>query len=169
MKTKKLFISLSALAIIAACAGPQSETASATAVKQYKEIEKLSWLNSDWVRASAVDLSSEKWEKKNDSTLFGIGLTIEGKDTVAFETMTIEEKNGKLYYIPVVKDQNGGKPVEFALTSSTEFEWIFENPKHDFPTKIIYKKVNNDSLYAEISAVREGKEVKVPFPFSRKK
>ncbi len=169
MKNRKLFITLSIATIITACSGPQSETASAMASTDYSQIEKLNWLSGEWVRASAVDFSSEKWEKKNDSTFYGAGLTIEGKDTVAFETMTIEEKNGKLYYIPVVKDQNGGKPVEFALTSLTENEWIFENPKHDFPTKIVYKKITNDSLYAEISAVREGKEVKVPFPFSRKK
>lgn len=169
MKSNKLFITLAITTALAACSGPQSETVTAIAVKEYSQTEKLNWLSGEWVRASAVDLSSEKWEKKNDSTFYGVGLTIEGKDTVAFETMTIEEKKGKLYYIPVVKDQNGGKPVEFALTASNENEWIFENPKHDFPTKIVYKKINNDSLYAEISALKEGKEVKVPFPFSRKK
>ncbi|MBA3681770.1 MAG: hypothetical protein H0W73_11505 [Bacteroidetes bacterium] len=166
---KKNIIVFASLSFLVACSGPQSETVTAQAIKTYPEIEKLSWLSGEWVRNSLTDFSSEKWEKKNDSTLYGVGLTMEGKDTVAFESMTIEQKNNTLYYIPVVKDQNAGQAVEFALTSSNKNEWIFENPKHDFPTKIIYKKINNDSLYAEISAVREGKEVKVPFPFARKK
>ena len=169
MINSKLFIVLLFAVFFCACSRPQSDTASTEAIKSYGEIEKLAWLAGKWERTSSVDFSSEKWEKKNDSVFYGVGITLEGKDTVAFETMTIEEKNRKLYYIPVVKDQNGGKPVKFALTSSTENEWIFENPKHDFPTKIVYKKINNDSLYAEISSAREGKDVKVPFPFSRKK
>lgn len=169
MINSKLFIVLLFAVLFCTCSRPQSDTVSTETIKSYDEIEKLGWLAGKWERTSAVDFSCETWEKKNDSVFYGVGLTIEGKDTVAFETMTIEEKTGKLYYIPVVKDQNDGKPVEFALTSSNEHEWIFENPKHDFPTKIVYKKINNDSLFAEISAVRDGKDVKVLFPFSRKK
>lgn len=169
MKNNSFIISIFFGSMLSGCSGPQSETVSVETIDTYSEIEKLSWLKGEWIRTSAANASAEKWEKKNDSTLYGVGITIKGKDTVAFETMTIEQKNSKLYYIPVVKDQNSGVAVEFALTSSNEKEWIFENPKHDFPTKIVYKKINNDSLYAEISAVREGKEVKVPFPFARKK
>lgn len=169
MKNNRSFLTLAIVIALTACSSPQPEVLTVKAIKSYPDIEKLGWLTGEWVRLSSVDFSSEKWEKKNDSTFYGVGITIEGKDTVAFETMTIEQKNNKLYYIPVVKDQNSGKAVEFTLTSSSLNEWIFENPKHDFPTKILYKKINNDSLYAEISAVREGKEVKVPFPFARKK
>jgi hypothetical protein len=34
---------------------------------------------------------------------------------------------------------------------------VFENPKHDYPKKITYTQITEDSLEAEISGILEGK------------
>jgi hypothetical protein len=79
------------------------------------------------------------------------------RDTVFSEHVRLEDANGKLAYIVTVPGQNNEQPVHFEMTSSNESQVIFENPQHDFPNKIIYNKVGNDSLVAEISGIKKGK------------
>ena len=40
--------------------------------------------------------------------------------------------------------------TDFKLTSLTATEAIFENPAHDFPKRIIYRKTGEDGLTASI-------------------
>lgn len=148
------------------CSGPTSETVS---VNSISDIEKASWLIGSWHNTSPEVSSTEVWEKKNDSTLTGISFAIVGNDTVSYETVSLEQKGKATYYIPTVKEQNNAESVKFTLTSSTINKMVFENPTHDFPTKITYNKITNDSMIAEISGKIEGKERSEQFPFVRKK
>ncbi len=148
------------------CSGPTSETDSGNNIS---DIEKASWLIGTWHNTSPEVSSTEVWEKKNDSTLAGISFAIVGKDTVSYETVSLEKNGAGVYYIPTVKEQNNAQPVKFTLTSSTVNKMVFENPSHDFPTKITYNKITNDSMVAEISGKIEGKEHSEQFPFVRKK
>ena len=79
----------------------------------------------------------------------------------------IEERNGEVYYVPTVKTQNAGKAVEFKMTYSTDKEWVFENPQHDFPQKITYTMITGDSLVAEISGTIEGQLRSEKFPMKK--
>lgn len=151
------------------CSGPTSETVTVNAIGAYPEIEKVNWLVGSWHNTSPEVSSTEVWEKKNDSTLAGISFAIVGKDTVSYETVSLEQNGKATYYIPTVKEQNNAQPVKFTLTSSAGNKIVFENPLHDFPTKITYNKITNDSMVAEISGEIEGKERSEQFPFVRKK
>ena len=75
----------------------------------------------------------------------------------------------ELFYIPTVKEQNSGKAVKFKLTSSSDTQLIFKNPKHDFPHTISYTQISNDTLLAEISGMMEGKHNSRKFPMTRVK
>jgi len=46
-------------------------------------------------------------------------------------------------------------------------EIAFENPEHDFPQHIIYRKVNADSLVAHIEGMEDGTEKHFDFPMKR--
>jgi hypothetical protein len=74
-----------------------------------------------------------------------------------------------LSYSATVKGQNSDKPVTFKLTNSTEKQLVFENPKHDYPKKIIYTQINEDSLVAEISGILEGKATSEKFSMKKTK
>lgn len=166
---KKILNYLFTLIIVSSffnCSGPASETAS---VNSISDIEKASWLIGSWHNTSPEVSSTEVWEKKNDSTLSGISFAVVGKDTVSYETVSLEQIGKTTCYIPTVKEQNNAQPIKFTLTSSTANKMIFENPAHDFPTKIIYNRITNDSMVAEISGVVEGKQRSEQFPFVRKK
>jgi len=130
-------------------------------------ITHAKWLIGSWKNQSAKTVDIETWKKLNDSTFIGRSYSLTGADTVSSEHIQLEQHKGKLYYIPMVKNQNGGKAVTFTLTSSNNKHLVFENPEHDFPQKITYTQITNDSLVAEISGTRKGRQKAIQFPMKR--
>lgn len=106
----------------------------------------------------------ENWTKLNNSEFSGKSYVLKGKDTLVFESIRLHEGRDGFFYIPAVRNQNGGLPVRFALKSISDHEFIFENPQHDFPQRISYTKITEDSLVAEISGIKNGQERKQTFP-----
>ncbi|MFE3869330.1 DUF6265 family protein [Flavobacterium sp. LS2P90] len=121
------------------------------------KIKAARWILGNWGNKSADGKLSETWKKVNDSTFQAQSYFIKEKDTLHFESITIQQKGEELSYSATVKGQNSDKPVTFKLTNSTEKQLVFENPKHDYPKKIIYTQINKDGLVAEISGTLEGK------------
>lgn len=131
-------------------------------------LKKAEWLIGEWGNASPEGELTERWKKENDSVFKGESYFVTGrKDTVFAETVVLEENKGKLGYTVTVPNQNNQKAVRFEMTSITESQIVFENPKHDFPTKIIYNRVGNDSLKAEISGTKNGKPASEKFAMKR--
>ena len=135
----------------------KKETSIEKQEKSYAELKKANWLLGRWENNSSEGTLSESWKKLNDSTFYGESYFVIEYDTVFAETIQLEERNGKLSYIVTVPNQNEEKPVSFELTKNLQHQLIFENPNHDFPSKIIYNQVGTDSLIAEISGMKEGK------------
>ncbi len=133
------------------------------------EVDKASWFLGEWSDTTSQGLMLENWEKVNDSVFAGEAYFIKKKDTLFRETVELKEVKGVLNYIATTPDQNAGKPVSFALTKSTVDSLLFENPTHDYPKAILYRKINNDSIVATISGIQQGKESSEVFPFKRKK
>ncbi|AWH86658.1 hypothetical protein HYN59_16770 [Flavobacterium album] len=143
------------------------ETDPATVAKTYPQLEKAGWFIGNWGNTTPEGTLTESWKKKNDSVYKGQSFFVIGKDTVFAEYIDLAETNGKLIYTVSVKGQNNEAPVSFEMTSATESQMVFENPKHDYPTKITYNKINNDSLVAEISGMQKGKPAKETFTMKR--
>lgn len=137
--------------------------------KQFTALEKANWFLGRWENNSAEGNLSEIWTKENDSTFSGESYFVIKNDTVFAEKVSLEERNGKLSYVVTVPNQNDAKPVAFELTKNSTQKLIFENPKHDFPNKIIYNQVGSDSLVAEIRGMKDGKEKKEFFKMKKAK
>lgn len=144
-------------------------TAKQPAPETNKLMEQTNWLIGEWRNFSPEGNATEVWAKENDSTLSGKSCFVIGGDTVSSESLSLVQRNNQLYYIPVVRDQNSGQPVEFALTSASDKQLVFENPQHDFPTKIMYTKITEDSLVAEISGMNKGQPASQQYPMARAK
>lgn len=109
--------------------------------KSFDQIEKMNWLIGEWENKMPEGDLTETWTKTNDSTFTGTTYFINGKDTLHSESIVLIQKAGNLLYVPTVKGQNDNLPVEFIMTENdTENEFSFENPAHDYPQKIVYKK-----------------------------
>lgn len=123
---------------------------------RYAQISKTSWLIGSWQKQSAKGILTESWQRLDDSTFVGQSFFVSNNDTLSSESIRLEQRKGKLYYIPTVVGQNDGNAVVFTLINLTENSVTFENPQHDFPQKIYYRFQKPDSLFAEVSAIVNG-------------
>ncbi len=130
-------------------------------------IDNLQWLNGTWENKTARGSIYESWQKINDSVMTGRSYAIRNGDTLVFEQIRLVREQGQVFYIPVVKNQNGGLPVRFKLVAVSASGMVFENPEHDFPQRITYNRNSPDELVAEISGNRGGQEKKQRFPMQR--
>jgi hypothetical protein len=140
-------------------------TAAAAAFAQ-TDVSSLSWLAGCWEMQPAPGLTiQEQWTKPAGGTLLGVGRTIKGGKTVFTEFQRISVENGKLTFTARI----GTKGVtEFPLLRMADGEIIFENPTHDFPQRILYRK-NGPNLSARIEGLDKGKERHEDFPYTRAK
>lgn len=137
--------------------------------QNFEKLEKMNWLIGQWESKTPEGLLTETWTKENDSTFSGQTYFIKNvKDTLHSESIVLTQLKEELIYRPTVKGQNNDEPVDFKLTSGEESSFTFENTKHDYPQKIVYKKVNDTSLVATISGKQQGKTSFESYPMTKK-
>ena len=123
-----------------------------------------------WQMKTAKGIIGETWKKVNDTELHSTGYKINlGGDTSLLENVQLVKKGGAIYYIPILKNQNEGKPVAFKLTIAKSKQFIFINPTHDFPQRIVYQFITPDSLHAWVDGKYHGKFAKQDFYYKRVK
>lgn len=130
-------------------------------------LQHLSWLIGSWKSTMGSNSVYESWQADSTGKYRGMGFSVNGKDTAISERLAIAATDSGLYYISDVA--HNPAPVYFKMTRHDSTTTVFENPKHDFPTRIIYRQVTADSLHARIEGLRKGKETGVDFVFGRMK
>lgn len=138
--------------------------------QQQGELNQLQWLLGTWETKTPKGSLYETWTRKSDTEFQGKSYYLKNKDTLLFESVRLVEKDKKLHYIVSVKGHNKQLPVDFASKEIKDPASLqFENPLHDFPQKITYKKQGKDSLLAEISGMMNGKMASQKFPMRKVK
>ncbi|WP_309641676.1 DUF6265 family protein [Flavobacterium sp.] len=156
--SKKIMLFLTVTTLMISCKKPQKEN----------KLESMNWLIGTWENKSDEGNMIETWSKTNDSLYVGGSYFIKEKDTLHSESIELTQKANTILYIPTVKGQNNNQPVPFQLTKQTPKQLVFENPKHDFPQKIIYNQITADSLVATISGMQQGKASSESFSMRKK-
>lgn len=133
------------------------------------QIKNAEWLIGTWENKTERGIIYETWIKINNVEFYGKSYILQDKDTIVFETIRLVEEQDSLFYIPTVENQNNALPVRFPSKFISENKLVFENIKHDFPQTISYYKIGTDSLIAEISGTKNGKETKQTFTMKRVK
>lgn len=110
----------------------------------------------------------ETWHREG-LLLKGFGLAMNGHDTLFYERLEINGAATPPIYTSWVTNQNNGVGIQFKLISATDTSWIFENPQHDFPTKIMYIRKGPQKLEARISGREKGIPREEQFVFVREK
>lgn len=115
------------------------------------QLQQMAWLAGTWQRVGMPDGQSgyERWTYDGAQGFTGVGVSERGGKAVFEEKLRIVAKDNAVYYVADV--QENAQPVYFKLTKLSESGFVFENPTHDFPQKIAYKK-NGKRLHAKISA-----------------
>ncbi|MCE3283382.1 MAG: hypothetical protein K0Q66_2119 [Chitinophagaceae bacterium] len=137
--------------------------------RTFTEIKKAQWLLGSWKSSTSHGIALESWQVASDSSFTGVSHFIQGKDTVSSESIRLVQDGNDLLYIPTVKNQNNSQPVTFRMTSSTNDQFVFENPAHEYPQKITYTRISSDSLLAVVSGKMDGKENVQQFPMRKLK
>lgn len=93
----------------------------------------------------------EHWDRLNSRTFRGFSYMLKSGSITVTEYATIHQRKEKeIVYSVAVKGQNSGKTVNFKQTLS-DTALVFENQAHDFPKKIIYKKLTDSEVLVQIS------------------
>ncbi len=125
-------------------------------------IADLGWIAGDWQTPSGGRAQIEEhWTQPGGGTMMGVSRTIAGGRTVEFEFIRLEERSGDIFYVAHPKARCPG--TDFKLTSLTPQAATFENPQHDFPKRIIYRKNADGSLTASIDGGEGTKAMAFPF------
>ncbi|WP_294332896.1 DUF6265 family protein [Chryseobacterium sp. sg2396] len=139
----------------------------ACTIKRNNDISRIEWLVGTWEQDTSKGNIYETWRKTGENELTGKSYKLKNNDTIIFETIRLVQDDGRLSYIPAVKDQNSGTPIRFNERTTSNTLLVFENKEHDFPQVISYTKIGKDSLMAEISGKRNDKEEHRYFPMHR--
>lgn len=120
------------------------------------------WLAGDWCSHSGARTSEEHWLPAAGGMMLGTARTVTpGRDT-EFEFLRIESVGGVSVYLA---QPQGAAATAFKRSAAGE-GWIrFENPAHDFPKRVEYRRTGA-VLHAEIAGPGpDGKERVIPFEF----
>lgn len=98
--------------------------------------------------------SYEHWDRVNDGNLKGFVYELKNGQPIVSEYVSITLSGKDIVYTATVLNQNEGKGVDFKLTQ-TDNTYSFENPKHDFPRKIVYKRLNDNELLVKVSGEKQ--------------
>lgn len=134
---------------------------------KYEQLGKMSWLLGNWEKKMPEGTLSETWIKENDSTFSAKSYFIKEEDTLHNETILLTQKNDIITYSAKILGENNDKFVDFKLTSTNEKDCVFENPSHDYPQKIVYKKVNSTNFVTTISGIQQGKQFIDSYPMKK--
>jgi hypothetical protein len=108
--------------------------------------EVMKWMVGTWTLNTRQGMVVEHWKQVNDSTLKGKSVMVKvANDTLLQEVLELTLRNGPIIFL-----------------RGTEF--ISENPNHDFPQRITYRRIKNQ-LFASIEGKKSGRYNKVNFDF----
>ncbi|MFN9786054.1 MAG: DUF6265 family protein [Planctomycetia bacterium] len=118
-------------------------------------IGDLAWLAGDWIgtRSSGSSIE-ERWSPPRGGALLAVSRTVNTSGRmVGFEYLRIVERDGGLVYIA----QPGGRSAtEFVLTELGPSRAVFDNPRHDYPKRIVYELSAEGMLIATTGYMKGG-------------
>lgn len=145
--------SLFALALVATPAAPG-------------DIDKLAFISGCWtlVRPNGTKIE-EQWLAPAGGAMIGMSRSVRDGKLRQFEFMRIvpgEDETLRYVVIP-----SGQAETAFALKDLAADAVTFENPKNDFPQRILYRLADKNTLVARIEGSVNGQERSADFPYKR--
>jgi hypothetical protein len=129
-----------------------------------EQLAALGWMQGCWARNGAEAGTVEQWTAPAGGTMLGMSRTVKGGKTIEHEFIQIREvEPGVLGYIAMPSRQ---AMATFKLARQEGDTWTFENPAHDFPQRVIYRRDGAD-LVARIEGSIKGKTRAIDFPMKR--
>ncbi|MEQ1606537.1 MAG: DUF6265 family protein [Pyrinomonadaceae bacterium] len=131
------------------------------------DISSLSWLTGCWEMNNNGRVTTESWGRATKNLIIGTSQTVKDGKSVSFEFLRVVDNGHGMIY--VAKPADAKTETAFMVSKTGDREVVFENLKHDFPQRIIYKLTKPDALFARIEGTTDGKLSGMDFPMTRAK
>lgn len=116
-------------------------------------LDKLSFMLGSYSHEKSGVTTSETWIAPGGKVMLGLGSTVKNGQTIFFEYLRVESRDDGIYYIPQPK---GAPPTLFKASEILDGKVTFENPQHDFPSRISYERLDTKTIKARIEGTRKG-------------
>lgn len=106
------------------------------ALNKQNDLQQLDWLTGQWCAKGETSTTNEWWLPHTDGMMVGVNLASRPGKSPVYEYLRIEQTKDGVEYIA---SPFGKKEVRFKATACGDSWIVFENPNHDWPTKITYR------------------------------
>ena len=127
-------------------------------------IDQMAWLQGCWTQTKPNGVVEERWMGPGGGVMLGMGRTLKDGKLREYEYTRIVEADGSLAY---VAEPSGQEKATFPLKTLTPAEAVFENPTHDFPQRVIYRRLGPDAVTGRIEGEIGGRAKSIDFPYKR--
>ncbi len=130
--------------LLTACSGVTVHTGREAPASRGPTLEQLAWLLGDWQTDPDEHgcVYRERWRRDSDMLFVGRAKARCGATAAHepfHEELRLEAEARGLVYVAV---PSGQTRTEFDVTSGDEGGFVSENPDHDFPTRIEYRRTD---------------------------
>ena len=126
-------------------------------------IKDVAWIAGCWDSTRNGRHVIEQWMAPEGGTMMGVSRTTAGEKTTEWEFLIIRQGAQGLDYVAKPSRQ---PEATFTATRASASEVVFENPAHDFPKRIIYKR-EGDALTASIEGPMNGQNRRIDFAYKK--
>jgi hypothetical protein len=127
-------------------------------------VEQVGWMAGCWEQSAGARLIEEQWMRPRAGLMLGMSRTVVGDSLREYEQVALFQRGGHLIYAASPARQ---APAEFTSIAVSDSAVTFENPTHDFPQRVIYRRRGADSLLARVEGTRGGQLRGSDYPYRR--
>jgi hypothetical protein len=127
-------------------------------------IDGVAWMQGCWQMTSGDRVIEETWTAPRGGVMLGSGRTVRAGKLVEHEFVLLAERDGRLAYEAHPSSQ---PPTTFMSKEIEAASVVFEDPAHDFPQRVGYRRVAGDRMLAWIEGTVSGNTRRQEFPYQR--
>ena len=127
-------------------------------------VSQVGWMAGCWEQSAGARLIEEQWMRPRAGLMLGVSRTVVGDSLREYEQVALFQRGGHLIYAATPARQ---APAEFTSIAVSDSAVTFENPTHDFPQRVIYRRRGADSLIARVEGMRRGQLRGSDYPYRR--
>jgi hypothetical protein len=128
------------------------------------DLRHAGWLAGCWELRAPNRITLEMWMPALGDMMLGASRTTVGTRTSEFEQLRLAPQGDRIVYTSL---PSGQREASFTSSIVSDSLLVFENPQHDFPQKIVYRRRGADSIVAQIEGPGANGVRRVTFPYRR--
>jgi Domain of unknown function (DUF6265) len=141
-----------------------SSAVATLSAQETPDVSRLAWLAGCWTQPRANAVIEEHWMAPLGGSMLGMSRTVVDGRTREYEFVRIMAVDGRLAYVAKPSAQ---AEATFPVKTLEDGLVVFENPTHDFPQRVIYRRNADGTITARIEGTIKGEARGRDFPYRR--